>query len=181
MVGDYQGALLNISYILEENGLNIIDLRSQAVLKTICGDLQGAMEDWDTALQLVSESPKRQINVPGFGNVGPCCFVKTHLLLGRGYTKMLMGDCAGGREDHNEAAVMSQLLLNAKVLLNSQIDCQLVEKWTFYSPEGFVDLLSADQFKQSDASLQKKYFPAPMLVKLPLEDVPVVRCLTWEL
>jgi hypothetical protein len=92
MLGDFNGALSNVSDILQENGLNLVDLKNRALLNILCNNLQGALDDMNTTLQLISESPKKQTNVPGYGDFLPRCNAKPCNLRLRGYVKDCIGD-----------------------------------------------------------------------------------------
>jgi hypothetical protein len=165
MLGNYKEALSNIRGVLKDNGLNLLELRNQALINVLCDNLQGALEDLNTALQLIADSPRKQINLPGFGDLGPCCQGKPYILSLRGYVKGWMGDDVGAKED-NEAALQTQLQLNTRVLMNSQIDYQMVEKMSLYCFGEFVDLSSVRRFNPSDAELHKTYSPAKRMLKL---------------
>jgi hypothetical protein len=139
VLGDYREVLLNISAILKDNGLNVIDLGNRAALNILAENLQEALDDLDTALQLISTSPTRQINFPETRKMVPHFVAKPRLLRMRGYVKTWMGDYAGARAD-NEAVGQSQIYVDAGIL--PPIDYHMVEKLSFYSVGVFLGLLS---------------------------------------
>ena len=146
VLGDFNGALSNVSDILQQNGLNLLDLQNRALLNILCNNLQGALDDLNTALQLISESPRKQTSVPGYGDFVPGCIAKPHFLSFRGYVKDWIGDYTGAKGDY-EAAVQSKILLDASVVINDRrVNYQILEKLSYTSIRNLVNLTSLRLF-----------------------------------